>query len=439
MKTEINKRLKNHLLNIMKLEGDKEAWEYFMKLEPNSDELYEVIMFTPFGKEAWEETKQLQLSIEDLLPIVEHSEDERIKSEAETLLIRDYFLDNEALNSIVLNNHSDAAAKILLSQNPNNDQLNTIVRYSNLSDEAAREMLKTNQEVDELHEIIKHSSLKQEAWEKFIQLSPNTEEIIKVIQETDFDDTAWDYLLRQNPSNQELSGLIADYSSTGKKRKEAAGYILNNNPNVTDLIDFLQHELCAKDAWELMKKMTPSESELSSVIWVLIRLGCSLKNEVAEWCLKFNPSKKDLWYILEYSNCKDEAAIQLIDKPLKLHELADIVVQSTAEPVLEILCDQVRFKRESVNEKDLIQEIANKVLNDPTLLDVNHWHNGNSRSIGGWAIAMNEEAQRIEKEYGSEIAACLLLPNYKHLFFTDKETVLKELEKILQTYKDRCI
>lgn len=40
---------------------------------------------------------------------------------------------------------------------------------------------------------------------------------------------------------------------------------------------------------------------------------------------------------------------------------------------------------------------------------------------------MYEEAQKIEKQFSSEVAACLLLPNYTHLFFADRETVLKEI------------
>lgn len=425
---EIKKRLKNYLFTIMKQEGEVEAWEQFVQLDPNCDELDEVIMYTPFYKDAWEKFKLLDANIEDLLHIVEYVDDEFIQNEAVNILLDGFTLDSETLEKIVRASSNDKAAKLLLNSNPSKDQLDTIVRYSKLRDHAAKEMLKNELEIEELTVIIKYSSLKSEAWDKFIQRFPTTKEIIEIIQETDYDDTAWSYLKQQKPSNDDLSDLINDYGDSGKKRNEAAEYILNNNPTVGDLDNFLYKELRVADAWKLMNKMTPSKSELSSVIWVLIRLGCSLKNEVAEWCLKFNPAKKDLWYILEYSNQKDEAAIQLIKKPLELHELADIIEYSTAEPVLELVSERVGFDRGSVNETELIQEIANKILNDPALLDVNHWHNGNKHCVGGWAITLNERAQEIEKEYGSEIAAGLLIPNYKHLFFEEKEKVIEELQ-----------
>jgi hypothetical protein len=430
VKMEIKKRLKNYLFTIMKQEGEIEAWEQFAELEPNCDELDEIIMYTPFYKEAWEKFKLLDANIDDLLHIVEYVDDQFIQNEAANILLDSFTLDSKTLEKIVSASGNDKAAKLLLNGNPSMDQLETIVRYSNLRDEAAKEMLKNELEIDELFEIIKHSSLKSEAWEKFIQQSPTTKKIIEVIQETDFDDTAWSYLIQQKPSNDDLSDLINDYGKTGKKRNETAEYILNNNPAVGDLDNFLYNELRVEDAWELMAKMTPSESELSPLIWILIRLGCSLKNEVAEWCLKFNPSKKDLWYILEYSDQKDEAARQLIKKPLALHEFADILAHSTAEPVLALLSERIGFDRSSVNETELIQEIANKILNDSALLDVNNWHNGNKHCVGGWAITLNARAQEIEKEYGSEIAACLLLPNYKHLFFTEKEKVIEELQLV---------
>jgi hypothetical protein len=156
-----------------------------------------------------------------------------------------------------------------------------------------------------------------------------------------------------------------------------------------------------------------------------------IQHEVAEWCLKFNPCTKDLWYILEFSNQKDEAAVQLINTPLELHELADIIVHSTAAPVLKHVGERVKFDTLSVREDELIQEIAAKILPDPDLLDVNHWHNNNSHCIGGWAITLSKQAQEIEKLYGSEIAACLVLPNYKHLFFTSKEAAIRELKEIV--------
>jgi hypothetical protein len=114
---------------------------------------------------------------------------------------------------------------------------------------------------------------------------------------------------------------------------------------------------------------------------------------------------------------------------LELHELADLIVNTSIEPVLELISERVQFDRSQVNEDDLIQEISQKILKNPELLDVNHWHNEEKHCLGGWAITLNEASQKIEEQFGSEIAAGLLLPNYIHLFFADKKTVLEVLKK----------
>ncbi len=347
------------------------------------------------------------------------------------MILEHFKLGPEILEEIVKATQSDKAALLLLNENPTIDQLDTILSHSNLREEAAIQLLKKELSIENLHKIIKYSSFKTEAWEKFITLSPTVEEIIKIIQETDFDDQAWAYLIEQQPSNDKLDDLISDYWKTGKKRKEAADYILNNSPNVSDLIDLIWEEIRLNEAWVLMRQMIPEEHELSSVVWRLVRLESSMKNEVANWCLNFKPNVKELWYILEYSNQKDEAALQLINSPLELHELADILVNSTSEPILKYVCERLQIDINVINESELIREIAPKILNDPNLLDVNHWHNGENHCLGGWAITINKDGQEIERQYGSEIAACLLLPNYKHLFFTDKETVIKELKEIM--------
>lgn len=431
MRNTITERLKEFLMNIMKREGDVRAWEQYVKLEPDCDELDAVIMYTPFAKEAWQELKKLNVNQDDLIHIIEYASDEFIRKEAEALILERFKVDAETLEEIVRAVRSDTAARLLLNSNPNTDQLDTVLCYSNFSDEAAKELLKGELSNDEIFKILKYSTLKQEAWDRFIAQTPTAEEIIQVIQDTDFDEQAWAYLIEQNPSNNDLDDLINDYGESGKKREEAADYILNNTPSVSDLIDLISEEIRSTEAWEMMRQMTPNEGELSAIIWRLVRLESNMKNEVAEWSLKFSPSSKDLWYILESSDQKDGAALHLLNTPLELHELADIIVNSTAAPVLNHVCERVKFDINSVNEGELIREIASKILLDPDLLDVNHWHNGDSHCIGGWAIILNKEAQEIEKIYGSEIAACLLLPNYKHLFFTHKETAIRELEEIM--------
>jgi hypothetical protein len=65
------------------------------------------------------------------------------------------------------------------------------------------------------------------------------------------------------------------------------------------------------------------------------------------------------------------------------------------------------------------------------MLDVSLWNHPNRKCIGGWAISLSPAAQEIEKQYSSEIAACLLIPSYRHLIFADKETILKGLKEIV--------
>lgn len=426
MGENINTRIKRYLIDIMKEEENVEAWQYFIKLNPTFDELKDIIQFTPFKKKAWEIIKKLEPNKDILLHLAEYGET-IIQKEAEDLLLNNFDVDAVNLENIVLSTESDKAAIALLKKNPTNDQLLTIVKHSNMSDEAAKEMLKIKQDNYELFAIIKHSNLKKIAWEKLITQSPTSEEIIEIVQETDFDEVAWDFLKKQNPPNHELSNLVNDYGESGKKKEEAVDYILKNNPSISDLINTIKNEIRIHKAWDLMLKKKPNDEELQSIIWRLIRLESSMKNEVATWCLKFNPNKEDLFYILEYTDIKDEAALQLIEKPLELHELADIIIHSTIEPVLNFVSKRVKFDRSQINEDNIIQEITSKILANPNLLDVNHWHTKNTNCLGGWAIALNEKAQQIEKQYGSEIAACLLIPNYKHLLFEDKEKVIKEL------------
>ena len=431
MKKNIPTRLKDYLLDIMKREKDAEAWIYFKTLNPSCDDLDNVIIFTDFAQEAWAEFKKMAFTSDDLLAILKRTEDEDIKAEAAALLLQNFASDAKCLQELVEATRSDEAAKLLLNQSPDNEQLSSILCYSNLCDEAAKEMLKVEQEPRELLEIIQYSSFKNEAWTRLIAQSPSVEDIITVIQESDYDDVAWAYLRAQKPTNDDVSDLVNDYGKSGKKREEAADYILNNNPNISDLTDLIWNKIRINDAWELLQNMQPDESDLSAAIWRLVRLESCMKNEAAQWALKFNPEKADLWYILEYSNQKDAAALQLLNTDLELHELADIIVNSTIEPVLEHISKQVNFDRNSADEYKLIREIANKILAEPNLLTANNWHNNDSHCLGGWAIILTPQAQEIEQLYGSEIAACLLLPNYKHLFFADKESVLNELTNIL--------
>jgi hypothetical protein len=230
----------------------------------------------------------------------------------------------------------------------------------------------------------------------------------------------------QNPSNEELMDFVNNYADTGRKQKEAALLLLEKTLSIEELVNLIRSNQFADEAWVRLKAQSPDYDDLFYLIW----RGTVKTNEAAEYCLNLNPDKEFLWEIFEYSDKKDEAALQLIQMPLELHELADIVLKSSIAPVLNLLSERVQFDRTKVNENELIKEIAAKLLNNPASLNVKHWHEGETHCLGGWAIALNEEAQKIEKHYGSEIAASLLLPSYTNLFFVDKEMVLNELKNV---------
>lgn len=426
MKLDFNNRLKKFLINIIIREGGQDAWEHLKTLNPDCDDLGSIIVQSQFKDEAWEVFKNRSPTTEGLLYLLECSEKNK---EAEAELMQRLPLDNGTLASIVQSNRSDDAAQLLLNQKPNNEQLVNIMEHTKLYDQAAQMLFTQSPDNDDLSSIIQYSSLKREAWEQLLKQSPTNEELISIVQFTDWEEVAWEYLLQQNPTNEELMGLANDYSETGRKMKEAAEWVLQNSPGIDELIDLIRRDHFADEAWKKLKAHAPTCGDIEC----LIRLATVKANEAAAWCLKLNPDKDMLWTILGGSDHKDEAALQLIQMPLELYELAEIVVASSIEPVLALLSERAKFDRSKVDEEELVQEIAEKLLHDPALLNVNHWHEGETHCFGGWAIALNQEAQAIEKQYGSEIAACLLLPRYTHLFFADQQTVMDELQKVALT------
>jgi hypothetical protein len=419
-----NNKIKKYVINSLIRESDDEAWEFLKTLNPNCDDLDHIITKTKkYQEEAWELYKKQSPKKEDLIYLIKCSDKSK---EALAYLLQHFALDNKDLKSILESTKNDAVAKLLLKQNPSNEELESIMRYSNLKDEAAKELLKRSPDNDELYSIIEYSNLKQEAWKKLLQQSPSNEELICMIQHTDLHDIAWEYLLTQNPTNEELMDFVINYADTGRKQKEAAQLLLEKTLSMEELVDLIRSNQFADEAWERLKAQSPDYDDLFYLIW----RGTVKTNEAAEYCLNLNPDKEFLWEIFEYSDKKDEAALQLIQMPLELNELANIVLKSSIAPVLDLLSERVQFDRTKVNENELIKEIAAKILNNPALLNVKHWHEGETHCLGGWAIALNEDAQKIEKQYGSEIAASLLLPSYTNLFFVDKEMVLNELKKV---------
>jgi|GEM_PF-2833911 len=424
----INDRLKSFLLNILVREKatQAETWKHLKMLDLDCEDLYIVITDTAFTNEAWELYQTKNPTKDDLLYLMEGTSKSR---EAEAFLIERFELENEDLDWLIEKTGQDRFAQLLLQQNPNNDQLRTIINHSSLKEEAATELLKRTLDNYDLRDIISNSNLKKrEALERLFQQNPTNEDLSEIICYTnlgDLEELVWNQFLSQNPSNEELLCFVKDYSGTGRKKEEAAALLIKRNPDADALAELIVAGQFDDIALEKLKDLKPDPEELEFVI----RLKKRGMNEVAGLCLSLNPNKEQLFDILKNSDKKAEAALQLIQLPLELHELSDLIVCTSIEPVLELISERVKFDRSQVNEEELLQEITKKILKNPELLDVDHWHNGEKHCLGGWAINLNEASQKIEKEFGSEIAAGLLLPNYTHLFFTDKETVLEALKK----------
>lgn len=424
-KKSINERLKSFLFEILRREEESqsEAWEQLKRLDLQSDDLGTVIIETPFADEAWELFKQKEPTKKQVMDVLKRSAKQE---EAKTYLLEHFDLENEDLDKIIEVTQDQEFARMLLGRNPENEDLGTIMRYTDLKDEAALELLKRSPDNDELIKIIEYSNLKMEAWERLMQQQPTNDTLALVVERTDLEDLAWDYFIQQDPTNEELWAFVKDYSETGRKKHEAAALLIARDLDVSELVDLIIENYYADEALERLKERTLTCDDLAPVF----RVGKTKLSEVAEFCLSLNPGKEELWTIFDYSDNKTEAALQLIKYPLELHELADLIVGTSIEPVLELISRRVQFDRSQVNEGALMREIAQKLIQNPELLNVNAWHDGSTHCLGGWAIALNEKAQEIEKQFGPEIAAGLLLPAYTHLFFADKQTVMDELKSI---------
>lgn len=430
MSTGFNTRLKKFLIENILREQSAEAWAHLRQLAPECNDLEKLILKNVFADEAWLLFKSAQPSTEELIRIVIHAPQPAFRQEAEAMLLDRLPLDNESLEIIVKANQSDNAAALLLRQQPDNGQLETIMKHSTLRDEAARMLLKRSPDNDELRRIIEYSSLQNEAWERVLQQSPTLEELNDIADFTDFD-PAWEYLLSLKPANQELHNLIHNFSELGRRQKAAAQYVLQNQPNVEDLVTLIQNEQFTEEAWRLLQQKNLDDEAIDFITWKLIRLESVKKNEAAKLLLALNPNDGVLWDIIHYTDLKDEAAVQITQFPLTIDNLADIVEKSQVEPIIHLLSEKVGFDRSQVNEAELIRKIANKLLANPDLLDPNHWHHEDKHCLGGWAISLSPAAQEIEKQYSPEIAASLVLPSYVSLFYADKETVLEALKQVV--------
>lgn len=84
----------------------------------------------------------------------------------------------------------------------------------------------------------------------------------------------------------------------------------------------------------------------------------------------------------------------------------------------------------TVDELALIKEIAADVIDRPGSLIQESWHCGTSHCVAGWACVLNKYAAEFEAKYSTELAGCLVLPNYAHLFFKGNDEVLAILKEI---------
>jgi hypothetical protein len=68
----------------------------------------------------------------------------------------------------------------------------------------------------------------------------------------------------------------------------------------------------------------------------------------------------------------------------------------------------------------LLEEIAKLVLEDNSKLNMKHWHTCETvHCIAGWAVTLSPKGQKLEAEYGTPIAALLLLGAEVHDHFYD--------------------
>lgn len=97
---------------------------------------------------------------------------------------------------------------------------------------------------------------------------------------------------------------------------------------------------------------------------------------------------------------------------------------------------------ERINERVIIQRIAETVVKNPSILDMQHWHCLTSHCLAGWACEINKTAKKIEKDLfyvtgNTAIAGATVIPSYARLFYATNDTVLAELKKIHRSTSKR--
>lgn len=89
-----------------------------------------------------------------------------------------------------------------------------------------------------------------------------------------------------------------------------------------------------------------------------------------------------------------------------------------------------------------IKMIAMAVLKAGGGLDMNQWHDeahecGTTHCLGGWADTVHPIGPYLEKKYGTQTAAVLLIPEYTpYFFFFNDKYVLDMLKEVLEGKND---
>ncbi len=423
----ISPRSNHELICMMEYDELTEAWDQLLKQAPSNRELVYVITHTKFIDEAW---KQLEINNPSKDELFELARFDKKREEALSLLLQ-LPLTNEELSDIVCYeaDYSQVAAKILLTRNPDKEQLYYIVTSNtHQKDEAAKRLLVNRPDNDELIAIIEYSDdCRLEAWEMLLKQSPAKEQLMDVIKDTDLKKEAWEQLLKQSPSSEEVEFLI--YMDTEYK-EEAAKYILSKPPEFDPLwrIMLKVDDISLVDnAWRQMKTLKPDDNDLLN----LIRNNCVKKEEIADFILTTSSEKKTLLEIIKSTNnSKHKAAHQLLSQSPTIEELTTIIIYTDEkERAVAQLAKEIGFDLRKTNEEKHIKEIARNINENPELLCANNWHGEKAHCLAGWVTTISEDAKLIESEYNTELAGCLFLPNYAHLFYQDRDTVIEALKK----------
>lgn len=199
------------------------------------------------------------------------------------------------------------------------------------------------------------------------------------------------------------------------------------NKTNDQLIYIIQTRKDNSEAGAQLLKQNPSNEDLRYIIEYTNK-----RNEAGVQLLKQNPSNSDLLIIIEYTNKKSEAWEQLLKQAPSIIDLFYIIQYCSEVRALAHIELLIKLGIETVpDEMELIKKIADKVLENPSKLDMNNWHCGTMHCIAGWATIISREAKEIEWQYDTRTAGYAVLPNFaKYFSLSTKKTL--ELLKIIK-------